>query len=753
MPCAPIDLTLPDGPSGPAIPGFGIPFALKLPTDLFKLPEGFPEDLLDLLNKLQFLLPPGAIKPALNLNYGKDIFDAIMKLLDQFFPFLMLYKFFLPLLNLIICIIEVLCALKNPFKLIRAIRRLFRKCLPAFLNLFPIFALIAMLISLLLLLLALIEYIIAQILKLIKAILRNIKALIKAVTRADQESILAIAVKLGNLLCIFQNLFVLLALFSTIIQVIKDILSVSISIPPCDDSDTGSAGGADGETVPPIDKCCTPDVCPGIVKVNYTNTTGNLQYLNAVQYANIIPGLPAGLPLFATQLTIDVRKQSYQIYDDFQTIDQAFINIINAHDVDPAIFGTKPVFFPTDVTYTAQTNPKQAAYTVDLRLLYNPASWGRSGVAQYIRFTDCIVLNVPTIYLSDYQNTPIPHTGGVLLLAGGLGFLDDGVTPITGFNPDNTPSTAQATLENLLFKPPVLNSLPVLLPTDGYTFTNLEYTFKPNLPVLFSKDIITAGCLPDLNLDKNFVNIIFAGDVNVKFGQLSSLIKSDGSGDLVDSNGNAIDGLFPNPSKAQECLALALAGLRSNMTVEGVATFQSTATVCLNKLKADTTAALNSLIGIGFDSRKSDLTLDPNVQFTTKSIKVKVDLRESNNQPVCLNLPAEIATNIASRLSPTVTFGNVSPLQYDGSRYFITEITSENTGSGVIGMSFDNVQFSVVTLPLDLNVAPTNLPKLLSYQFVQTPHGLVIPVVSTGTGDTEGEPRRDEGDVSRTGNS
>src|SRR5271157_5896023 len=125
MSCSPNDVSIPfpSGPSGPPIAGFGIPFSLSLPS--FSLPAGFPEDLLDIFNELQLLIPPGALMPALNPNFGKDIFDGIMKLLDQFMPFLMLYKFFLPILNLIICIIEVLCALINPFALIAALNRLF----------------------------------------------------------------------------------------------------------------------------------------------------------------------------------------------------------------------------------------------------------------------------------------------------------------------------------------------------------------------------------------------------------------------------------------------------------------------------------------------------------------------------------------------------------------------------------------------------------------------------------------------------
>src|SRR5574339_619331 len=212
-PCAPVDISIPTGPSGPSIPGFGNPFAGLLPN-LNPFPPGFPEDLLGLLDLLKLLVPPGALLPQLNPNFGKDIFDAIMKLLDQFMPFLMLYKFFLPILNIIICIIEVLCALLNPFKLPGAIARLFTVCIPDFLNLFPIFALIIMIISLLLLLLALILYIIEQILKFILAILRNIEMLVEAFQEGSAISVLAIAQKLGALLCIFQNLFVLLALFA-----------------------------------------------------------------------------------------------------------------------------------------------------------------------------------------------------------------------------------------------------------------------------------------------------------------------------------------------------------------------------------------------------------------------------------------------------------------------------------------------------------------------------------------------------------
>jgi len=74
-PCTPISLPSPTGPTGPSIPGFGRPFSFKIDPLIF--PAGFPEDLLSILDLLNFKLPSGLLKPVLNPNYGKDIFDGI----------------------------------------------------------------------------------------------------------------------------------------------------------------------------------------------------------------------------------------------------------------------------------------------------------------------------------------------------------------------------------------------------------------------------------------------------------------------------------------------------------------------------------------------------------------------------------------------------------------------------------------------------------------------------------------------------
>lgn len=719
-PCSPNDVSFPSpsGPSGPAIPGFGIPSVLPVPS--IPYPTGFPEDLLDLMNKLQLLIPPGALKPQLNPNFGKDVYDGIMKLLDQFMPFLMLYKFFLPILNLIICIIEVLCALMNPFALISALNRLFTQCIPEFLNLFPIFALILMIISLLLLLLALILYIIDQILKFIKAILRNINALAKAFNSANATSVLTIAKKLGALLCIFQNLFVLLALFGIIIQVIKDILSLIFSIPPCE-------GGGPGST----DGCCAATYCPTIVQGSYTNETGTFQYLPQAGYQT-------NVALGSLFLTSDLRTESWQLYDTNQTQIQEFWNIVDAFDVNASVI-PKPIFFPTDAKYDAATPPGQSAYTVDLRLLYNPAAWGRPGKEQYIRFKDCIVLRIPSQELQIYNTDSVRYNSGVLSIAGGLGYLDDGATKLTGFAADGTtPIADQATLGNFLHQKSQFSSNPVLRPTDGYTFSDMTYTFKPNLPVLLQKNLVNMKCMPAIALNSGFLN-------NVMFSQIS--FQTAALSDQVNGrNGRT----FPDPNAAQECLTVAIANLRSNMTVQGVADFQTTCLTCLGKLESDAKDAIFGLIGIGFNPCESSFSLTPTSQFTTQPIAITVNLNENNGIPITNGIPTDVAANVAKNIKATATLGTVSEFVYDGYQAFTANLTTKEPGHGEIIISFQNQVLCTNTLgSVDGTVPPVHALQNLNYDFVFSPHAPDnIPL--TGEGDTTGtQPRRDEGDQLR----
>lgn len=715
-PCSPNDVSIPipEFPTAPAIPGFGIPFALKI-NPINSFPAGFPEDLLDILNKLQLLVPSGALRPQLSFNFGKDIFDGILKLFDQIMPFIMLYKFFLPILNLVLCIIEVICSLLNPEKLINALIKLFRDCIPQFLNLFPIFAIPLMLFSILALLISLIEYLVKKILDLVELFLNNIEILDKAISYADESAILDIAEKLGASICIFQNLFVLFEIFNSIILVFKDILAIGFNLPPCDDN------AADG--------CCTSDVCPAIVKTEYTRFTGSFKYLNGVYNGDPAAAVPLNL------LAIPIRLESWQLFDVQQETPQEFINIVDAYDIPTppglqflAALGIpiKPVFFPTDANYTSTTPPAQAAYTFDLRLFYNPTDWGRVGAARYIRFKDCIMIAPPSKQYLQYNNTSITVPDGVAKLVGGLGYEDDGETLLTGFDADGiTPNSDPATLNNFLHTANVTGINPALNSSDGYLFENVEYTFKPNLAVLLSKNLITAGCNPELALNKAFVNNAFTGDIAIKLQELNALP-------------------LPDVAGAQECLNAALSNLSNNINVQGVAEFQSVANLCLDKLKADTLSALNSIIGLSVDPCKSTFTAAPTPQFTTKPILISVDLKDRNGVSLGVNIPTDVADSLSKKIKAHVNFGTASNFSYDGYQLFLSNLTSDQAGSGQLMVSFDNNMFCTNNIPDDITIPPTRDLQQLDYTFIYAPPSSVY----TPEGDpSDGKPRRDETDL------
>jgi hypothetical protein len=529
---------------------------------------------------------------------------------------------------------------------------------------------------------------------------------------------------------------VLLSLFSIIIQIIREILSLSFSIPPCDDS--GGSGLSENE------RCCTPDVCPAIVKNgNYTRKTGVLQYLREVGFQTT-QKLPDG-----NFLTSSLRQEAWEIVDLSQQQAEKFINIVDAYDVTTK---PKPVFFPTDSNYSATTTVQQAAYTIDLRVFYNPVNWSRAGTARWIRFTNCVVLKAPTTTFIKSDNTYEKWANGILLLAGGLGYEDDGVTVLTGFDDNNSPISDQATLENFLHMPAnfisgTIEPTNVYSSSDGYEFYNVEYTFKPNMNVLFSKDIITLGCFTSVEDEKTFINTTFANAAAVNLAQLGGIVNSPN---------------FPNPAQTQNEIAAAVSALQANLTPAGLVDFQNAVTASLNNLKNNTNTSLLATIGLGVDPCISTISLSQNKQFTTKDITISVTLNERNGQNVCTNLPMDAGQQVAADLKAYPTLGSASNFAYDGYGVFNSTLTSDFEGAGSVMVSFNNQTLCTNTLPADMSIPSTHTLQQADYNFVYSPSiggeaevplsPVVVPSVVNellkGDTDTTGQPQRTDIDVS-----
>lgn len=694
MPCKPLDES--DFDAG-STPGFQLG-SVSLPSLNIPFPDLPLEDLQSLFDSLSMILPPGIMKPNFQPDVLNDIMSGINDLLQKFFPFLMLYKFFLPVLNLILCIIEVLCAIPHPFKLIRALRKLFRNCIPEFISLFPSLALILMIIALLLLLLALIEYIINRIIQIIETILRNIIILSKATQSLNQDSIIAIVKKIGDLLCVLQNIFILFAVFNTIIQIIKAIAGLFFRIPPCDSTD----GSDDG--------CCTPDVCPEFIKNNETivSSNGTFSYLGSV-------GIDSGLalPMGFSPIFSYLREETWQFYDSTLAQDQQFINITHAFDL-PTGFQDL-VFFPPGITYGSSDNYSGVPYYIDFQLTYDPTQFGRTDSlgTRVIKIKRVVVKGTPAAGVFDWNNQLVdPRTGTLNLVGGSISELDD--SPILD-------GSGMAYTINTFFHRDINYTGVVLTSADAVTFTNISYTFTINHPVLVSHNLITIGCVPDVARERDFLSATLGAQFNANGIRLAGIVA-----------------LLPDVASAQQCISTAITKYRTKVSTDTTNTFKTEILACLNGLRTDTVSALVETVATGYAPYQSTFTVEPTIQFTTDTVKIIVSLKDNSGQSITTNLPADGAAAIALRLSATTSFGELGGFVYDGSQFFIAEIGSADAGNGNVMVSFDGNYIGTITTPDDITVPQSISLTTETFTFVK----------SQNLGG-DGSVRRDDEDISR----
>lgn len=705
MPCNPSDNTInpPVIPPIP-IPGFGIPIApIQIPFPNLSLPTGLIPDLSALVNSLSLLFPSSTFKPTID-NFTKVIFDLIANLLTQIAPFLSFYNFIMALLNLIMCIIEIICALTNPFKLIPAIIHLFKDCLPPFMLMFPWLALIAIIIALLLLILALIEYLIATILAIIAEIIRNIMILANGLSFQDATATLAAIQKLAELMCLIQNIMAILAALGAIMAIIQA-LSLFGGGLACDDS-----------------SCCSPDVCPPFIKnAPVTGKTGQLTYSAQVgaDAASIfagISGLPPGFDASIFNIP-PVRTERWQLVD--VAFNQYPFSSIITPAVDPLTLNVTDKFWPEGISFTSKTPKNKACYTCDVRVVVDPNAFGIADAkgARHFRINDCIVVREPYIGLLDYQeNLLLTNLTGTLNLEGGLVFEDDGKTPymVAG---------KQATLNTFIHKP---DQVSVSAPSnDLLVFNDIEYSLKPGYGALMGYQLITAGCIPDIRVEKAVFNAVLASeDVRAVFLKL----QPTPAGKKVPSVG-----VLPNVQGAQDCVINALSDFRKDVTLETAAIFQANVETCLGDLRDQTLAAICGAIIAAVSQFKSTATLSTDIEFTTRPITVNVLLKDPVGTNVGLNIPPTCVPEVEARLKGEVTLGEISKFTYDGASSFNAFITSKEPGHGKLNVLFDGKVFS--TFVPGTNGASSQITEnTIDYTFIDA---VVEPIVRRDNTDKE----------------
>ena len=192
------------------------------------------------------------------------------------------------------------------------------------------------------------------------------------------------------------------------------------------------------------------------------------------------------------------------------------------------------------------------------------------------------------------------NTTGTLNLEGGLVFEDDGTTP---YMVDGV----QATLNTFIHND---NTLGTALPSveDGIVFDSVEFTMKPVLGVLMGAQLVTAGCLPEVRIEKSLMNsVIIAEDVRAVIDKL----QPTPAGKKVSSIG-----ILPNVTGAQQCVLDSLTVFRNNVTIETAALFQADVEICLGDLRDQTLATICGAVLAAVSQFKSKATLNTDVEFT-----------------------------------------------------------------------------------------------------------------------------------------
>jgi len=700
MTCSPSDNNLnPENLGPPPDIGFGPIYSPpQIPFPDLALPPGVPEDIIALLEQIFAIIPGGKLIPSADGTFD-SVFDAIASLMNMLGPYLAIYNLFQALLNMIICIIEVLCALMNPFKTIKALKKLFKQCIPAFLAIFPFLALIAMILAFILLLIALIEYLINTIIAMINDLISNIEALASAVQTGNEDGIIAIAQKIAALLCLIEQLFALLIIFQALFKIIEALAQLG-GIKPC-------KRGND---------CCDDDVCPAFIGDNPDGTTGiGGRIIYHRQYSMNLNSL--GIPGLE-DLVAPLRTERWQFVDD-ENPEYPFSLIYTPVNDN--------IFWPQPLSFNKDDNIKNVVpYTMDMVANLDPALFGHdsdngdfSGPRNFL-INDIILTKQPYTGVLNYENvldygselppllgTDFGNDEGTIRLVGGDVFESDGTTP---FNIDGK----QATLDTFIHQDPVFAGLPNY--EDGYQLPNITWNLKINHAVLMKYQIITAGCQPEIQIEAAIADTI-TGDVTAAIEK--------------------IGGALPDVESTLACLTDAMTTLREDVSIDGAAKFQATAVGCLETLKSDSEVVYKNSFIAGVSVYESDATLDPEIQFVDDQIKIAVTLSDFGENDIAESIPLNCQDVIADKLSGTVTLGEVSNFTYDGYALFCADITSKKAGSGELQISFDGNLFAEVLNQNDLNVETEIKIRTYPYQFVG----------GFRSGEKDSKVRRDETDA------
>lgn len=256
-------------------------------------PITYPE----LLEKLRCTCPAGAqIKSSQGPTSVANIGDVIAPVAQYLSTFTSAYSMITVILRMIACIMDVLCALTNPFAVLAAVIKLFGICLPDFILIFPQLAIPSIIICVIKIVLACVQYILTVIIPIIMDIINNVQMLIKAFETGNQDAVAAVVFKIVALVKEMYNIVGILSVLSTLFIMIQALLSMGIAI-PCG----GAGGSCDG---------CAEDQCPAFIRDN-TTVSGSDGWFTARVDQTTVP------PTYSLYLDSPSNRTNFLSIQDF----------------------------------------------------------------------------------------------------------------------------------------------------------------------------------------------------------------------------------------------------------------------------------------------------------------------------------------------------------------------------------------------------------------------------------------------------
>lgn len=669
--CSPFNNTI-NSPTGLPLPGLpGFAFDINFPSSGLPGLDGFPENILSWLNKLKLKLPGGGSLQTFIDSLAESVAKILSNLLNYINIFMGFYYFVLAIVEFILCIIKVLCAMPKPWSIARAMIRLIRKCLPIFITIaFPFFALLILLMSLIAILIALIEYIIEMIKRLIKQLLKNLKKLRDITIRQyNPNAALAIANKVANLLCLFEQIFGFLGAVFAVLEMITSKWDTTMK------TKCGGGGGGDSRD-PDDDSVCAAFMENPIEQIDsnleiYKTRVGSLN--GELWYCNQVFGLLTLSVAPPSPITSVLRNETVYLKDDSLVDELKFHNIISSSEGF--------TFFPFDKVITKDTAKRMKPYFVDMYVTTDP---GDGFGNRKIQIKDITVTYVTTSAMATAAGAT-DNPNGYLVLSGGS-------TQDEHF--------VNKTIEELLSKKGSASEIKPSYGIVDYTpFTNIEYSLNVNFDALLEYSLITFSCLPAASAELGFLNTTFAKAFN---NGLSKFVKLPNIGGAIDNLGKCLD------------------DYKANISIDTTETFGNCMLDIMDKLNTEANDTYCQLVKTAMDINNMQKSLSTDLEFVNNPITVTITPKDQAGRTLKDMVGSFVVSKdcLNSLFTGEATLGEISDFSYDDNGNFTAQLTSDKSGSGTLTLYYVGDLIPTAVRPTDPKTPPHFDYSGLNYTFI-----------------------------------